>query len=160
MSKPVGRWNDEAHTALLIALLDEVKGGKAVVTKATERLNEMGYNYTYNAVKYYRKALLHIQKLRRTRDVAALNTDGGDDSGASKPATPRKTATPRKRRTPSKKSAKTADDDEDDEESGDVDTKPQVSDTEMESPSKRVKKERTPAGNADDDEEVDVDGEF
>lgn len=58
MSKPVGRWNEEAHTSLLIALLDEVKGGKAVVTKATERLNEMGYNYTYNAVKYYRKALL------------------------------------------------------------------------------------------------------
>lgn len=74
-----------------------------------------------------------------------MNTDGGDDSGASKPATPRKTATPRKRRTPSKKSAKTEDDDEDDEESGDVDTKPHVSDTEMESPSKRVKKERTPA---------------
>ena len=52
MSKPIRGWNDQAHTALLICLLDEVKGGKAVITKATERLNQMGYQYSYDAVKY------------------------------------------------------------------------------------------------------------
>lgn len=53
MSKPARGWNDEAHTALLICLLDEIKGGKPVITKATERLNQMGYQYSYDAVKYY-----------------------------------------------------------------------------------------------------------
>ncbi len=52
MSKPARGWNDQAHTALLIALLDEVKGGKQVITKATERLKEMGYSYSFDAVKY------------------------------------------------------------------------------------------------------------
>ncbi len=87
----------------------------------------------------------HIQKLRKARDTTSLTADGGNDSGASKPATPRKTATPRKRRTPSKKTAKTSDGDEADEELRDIKTERYTSDTDMESPTKKPKKEQTPA---------------
>ena len=86
----------------------------------------------------------HIQKLRKARETPALS-EGGDDSAASKPTTPRKATTPRKRRTPAKKGAKTVENGggDDDDDSGNIKLESYRSDTEMASPAKKVKREQT-----------------
>lgn len=45
------RWDSAAHEALLLCLIDEVKANKAILTNATSRMNEMGFPYSYDAIK-------------------------------------------------------------------------------------------------------------
>ncbi|KAM0463608.1 hypothetical protein ACHAPV_002146 [Trichoderma viride] len=132
-SKPSRGWDAAAHEALLLCVIDEIKGGKAFLTEVTRRMQERGYSYSYDAINQ------HVQKLRKARDtngiVAAADPSAAGVSKAS--ATPRKAAaTPRKRRTLAKKEF-----DEDDEDD-DVKLKLEqaAEDDEMDSPSIRPSK--------------------
>ncbi|RFU80944.1 hypothetical protein TARUN_1229 [Trichoderma arundinaceum] len=131
-NKATRRWDATAHEALLLCVIDEVKGGKAFLTEVTRRMQARGYSYSYDAIKYtflwtnlsrlaIRGPLLtycvyfsqHVQKLRKNRDTAGIVTATEPGTAGSKTSTPRKTATTRKRRTPSKKEIVA--DEEDDE---------------------------------------------
>ncbi|KAL6871147.1 hypothetical protein J3F83DRAFT_734403 [Trichoderma novae-zelandiae] len=89
--KPARGWDATAHEALLLCIIDEVKGGKVFMTEVTKKMQARGYTYSYDAINQ------HVQKLRKNRDTAGIVT--ASEPGA---ATPRKSATPtpRKRRTP------------------------------------------------------------
>ncbi|KAH6610227.1 hypothetical protein Trco_000247 [Trichoderma cornu-damae] len=104
--KPTRGWDAAAHEALLLCVIEEVKGGKAFLTEVTRRMQARGYSYSYDAINQ------HVQKLRKNRDTNGIVTATDPGAGGSKASTPRKTATPRKRRTPSKREA--AADEEDD----------------------------------------------
>lgn len=118
--KPVRGWNAASHEALLLALIDEIKPNKAIVTQVTARMTDAGYSYSYDAIKLLHFQSLsiqlltslfysqHIQKLKKSRDATSSN-----------PSTPKKpikaaegshTASGKKR---AKKTVK-YDDDEDD----------------------------------------------
>lgn len=86
----------------------------------------------------------HIQKLRKSRDTSALN-EGGDCPTGSKQISTGKTATTGKRRSPAKKGAKKVknDGDDDDDDLSNIKLESYKSDTEMESPTKKVKREQT-----------------
>lgn len=83
--KPVRGWNATSHEALLLALLDEIKPNKAILTQVTARMTEAGYSYSYDAIKlYYFHGLpiqlltslsysQHIQKLKKSRDATLGN---------------------------------------------------------------------------------------
>lgn len=51
-SKPARGWDATAHEALLLCVIDEIKGGKAFLTEVTRRMQERGYTYSYDAIKY------------------------------------------------------------------------------------------------------------
>jgi hypothetical protein len=51
-SKPTRGWDAAAHEALLLCVIDEIKGGKAFLTEVTRRMQERGYSYSYDAIKY------------------------------------------------------------------------------------------------------------
>lgn len=51
-SKPTRGWDAAAHEALLLCVIDEIKGGKAFLTEVTRRMQERGYHYSYDAIKY------------------------------------------------------------------------------------------------------------
>ncbi|KAL7795252.1 hypothetical protein V8C37DRAFT_401066 [Trichoderma ceciliae] len=105
-NKPTRGWDAAAHEALLLCVIDEIKGGKAFLTEVTRRMQARGYGYSYDAINQ------HVQKLRKNRDTAGIVTATEPSGGSSKASTPRKTATPRKRRTPSKKEAVAEGDDD------------------------------------------------
>ncbi|KAM0247363.1 hypothetical protein ACHAQJ_009871 [Trichoderma viride] len=107
-SKPIRGWDAAAHEALLLCVIDEIKGGKVFLTEVTRRMQARGYTYSYDAINQ------HVQKLRKNRDTTGIDTavDPAVAASASKTSTPRKTATPRKRRTPAKKEAAAEEDEE------------------------------------------------
>ena len=41
-----------SHEALLMCLIDEVKPNKALLTEVTKRMNDAGWSYSYDAIKY------------------------------------------------------------------------------------------------------------
>ncbi|KAL7822524.1 hypothetical protein V8C26DRAFT_248286 [Trichoderma gracile] len=91
--RPSRGWDATAHEALLLCIIDEVKGGKALMTEVTKKMQARGYTYSYDAINQ------HVQKLRKNRDTAGIVA--ASEPGA---ATPRKSATPtpRKRRSAKK----------------------------------------------------------
>ncbi|KAL7821431.1 hypothetical protein V8C44DRAFT_354067 [Trichoderma aethiopicum] len=98
--KPTRGWDATAHEALLLCIIDEVKGGKAFMTEVTKKMQDRGYTYSYDAINQ------HVQKLRKNRDTAGIVA--ASESGVS---TPRKSATPTPRK---RRSAKKEVDDADD----------------------------------------------
>ncbi|EHK24469.1 uncharacterized protein TRIVIDRAFT_30862 [Trichoderma virens Gv29-8] len=127
-NKPTRGWDAAAHEALLLCVIDEVKGGKAFLTEVTRKMQARGYTYSYDAINQ------HVQKLRKNRDTTGLATTADSGAGSAKGATPRKTATPRKRRTPKKEIV--ADDDDD----MNLKLEEAIEDEEMRSPSIRPSK--------------------
>ncbi|KAL7922980.1 hypothetical protein ACQKWADRAFT_290889 [Trichoderma austrokoningii] len=141
-NKPARGWDATAHEALLLCVIDEIKGGKAFLTEVTRRMQERGYTYSYDAINQ------HVQKLRKARDTNGI-VNAADPSASKAAATPRKAAaTPHKRRTPAKKEI-----DEDDEDD-DIKLKLEQAaddDDEMPSPSIRpLKRARTSLPSFDD----------
>ncbi|KAL6910396.1 hypothetical protein GGI43DRAFT_378372 [Trichoderma evansii] len=130
-NKPTRGWDAAAHEALLLCVIDEIKGGKTFLTEVTRRMQERGYSYSYDAINQ------HVQKLRKNRDTTGIVTAADPSAGASKASpTPRKAAaTPRKRRTPANK-----DIDEDDDMDVKLKLEQAVEDDEMYSPSIRPTK--------------------
>lgn len=53
--KPARGWNATSHEALLLALIDEIKPSKAVITQVTTRMKDAGYTYSYDAIKLFRR---------------------------------------------------------------------------------------------------------
>lgn len=51
-NKPTRGWDAAAHEALLLCVIDEVKGGKAFLTEVTAKMQARGYSYSYDAIKY------------------------------------------------------------------------------------------------------------
>lgn len=51
-NKPTRGWDAAAHEALLLCVIDEVKGGKAFLTEVTRKMQARGYSYSYDAIKY------------------------------------------------------------------------------------------------------------
>lgn len=51
-NKPSRGWDASAHEALLLCVIDEIKGGKAFLTEVTRRMQARGYTYSYDAIKY------------------------------------------------------------------------------------------------------------
>lgn len=51
-NKPTRGWDAAAHEALLLCVIDEVKGGKAFLTEVTRKMQARGYTYSYDAIKY------------------------------------------------------------------------------------------------------------
>lgn len=50
--KPTRGWDATSHEALLLCIIDEVKGGKAFMTEVTKKMQDRGYTYSYDAIKY------------------------------------------------------------------------------------------------------------
>jgi hypothetical protein len=50
--RPSRGWDATAHEALLLCIIDEVKGGKALMTEVTKKMQARGYTYSYDAIKY------------------------------------------------------------------------------------------------------------
>lgn len=48
---PSRGWDASSHEALLFAILDEVKPRKAFLMNVTERMKDMGYSYSFDAIK-------------------------------------------------------------------------------------------------------------
>ncbi|KAF4126452.1 hypothetical protein GMORB2_0188 [Geosmithia morbida] len=153
---PARGWDASSHESLLFAILDEVKPKKAFLMNVTERMKNMGYSYSYDAINQ------HIQKLRRNRD-----TSGIDAAAGGTPGTPRKSynASPtkgKKKATPKKRKSAADDDDDDDEDDDDVDfTKAfkddsGLSDQELQPKSKRTKRTLTPYKNEDIDDDAQI----
>ena len=51
--KPARGWNATSHEALLLALIDEIKPNKAIITQVTTRMSAAGYSYSYDAIKLF-----------------------------------------------------------------------------------------------------------
>lgn len=51
-TKTVRGWDERSHEALLLAILDEVKPNKALLTSVTEKMKAAGWSYSYDAIKY------------------------------------------------------------------------------------------------------------
>lgn len=51
-NKPARGWDAAAHEALLLCVIDEVKGGKPFLTEVTRKMQARGYSYSYDAIKY------------------------------------------------------------------------------------------------------------
>lgn len=64
-SKPSRGWDAAAHEALLLCVIDEIKGGKAFLTEVTRRMQERGYSYSYDAIKYLQAILPHSSLLQQ-----------------------------------------------------------------------------------------------
>lgn len=65
-SKPTRGWDAAAHEALLLCVIDEIKGGKAFLTEVTRRMQARGYSYSYDAIKYLHttfSSLLFLNKV-------------------------------------------------------------------------------------------------
>ncbi|KAM0553876.1 hypothetical protein ACHAPJ_007222 [Fusarium lateritium] len=139
--KPTRGWDATSHEDLLLALLEEIKPSKADLTSVAEKMRNKGYSYSYDAINQ------HVQKLRKNRDTAGIQSAGTE------PATPRKPkATPK--RTPKKKtkSAATAEDDEDvEDEKMKLKMEPDFMDEDMPSPSP-AKRRRTATPKAEPEE--------
>ena len=65
MAEKVARgWNTTSHESLLFAVLEEFKPNKVQITSITDRMQQMGYTFTFNAVKYLALSLafnfLHV----------------------------------------------------------------------------------------------------
>ncbi|KYK55762.1 hypothetical protein DCS_07726 [Drechmeria coniospora] len=174
-SIPVRGWTEKSHEALLLAVLAEVRPNKAVLTQVSSRMQEWGYSYSYDAIKYCRPLSpcplflfiiplgslqaadvppyrsQHIQKLRRGRNMSA---GGGSVTPVKKRAV--KESTSLKRKTPSKGYPK-------EECGGNVDDETNFTEflkkedspdeSEIMPPRKRIKKERDASPVLDEDEE-------
>ncbi|KAK0766921.1 hypothetical protein N5P37_000651 [Trichoderma harzianum] len=139
-NKPTRGWDAAAHEALLLCVIDEVKGGKAFLTEVTRKMQARGYSYSYDAINQ------HVQKLRKNRDTTALTGPTDSGAGSAKTPTPRKSATPRKRRTPKKEMITDEDDDMN------LKLEEAIEDEEMRSPSIRPsKRAKSVASTMDDD---------
>ncbi|POR34159.1 Uncharacterized protein TPAR_05653 [Tolypocladium paradoxum] len=131
---PSRGWDATSHEALLLAFIDEIKPNKAVITLVTERMKEMGYTYSYDAINQ------HVQKLRKNRDVSGIKKAA---SGAATPTktTPAKPTSARKRKAPSKKNAKELTPVDDDDEVKNLKREHSDDDLCVTTPSKKVKNE-------------------
>ncbi|KAM6477773.1 hypothetical protein HDV62DRAFT_394764 [Trichoderma sp. SZMC 28011] len=139
-NKPTRGWDAAAHEALLLCVIDEVKGGKAFLTEVTAKMQARGYSYSYDAINQ------HVQKLRKNRDTTVLGGPTDSGAGSAKTPTPRKSATPRKRRTPKKEMITDEDDDMN------LKLEEAIEDEEMRSPSIRPRKRaKSVASTMDDD---------
>ncbi|QPC62189.1 hypothetical protein HYE67_004420 [Fusarium culmorum] len=101
-------WDAASHEDLLLALLEEMKPNKAILTSVADKMRAKGYTYSFDAINQ------HVQKLRKNRDIAAIQNAGSDTATprkarATAPKTPKRAP---KRKAPAK-SASIADDDED-----------------------------------------------
>ncbi|KAF5232101.1 hypothetical protein FAUST_8904 [Fusarium austroamericanum] len=101
-------WDAASHEDLLLALLEEMKPNKAILTSVADKMRTKGYTYSFDAINQ------HVQKLRKNRDTAAIQNAGSDTATprkarATAPKTPKRAP---KRKAPAK-SASIADDDED-----------------------------------------------
>ncbi|KFA66651.1 hypothetical protein S40285_03053 [Stachybotrys chlorohalonatus IBT 40285] len=93
-------WNPSSHEALLLAFIDEIKPNKAMIQKVTERMTQMGWTYSYDAVNQ------HVQKLKKNRDETSPSDAVPSPAKSGKGSTP---ATPSgRKRTASKKTAKSS----------------------------------------------------
>ncbi|PNY28836.1 Uncharacterized protein TCAP_01245 [Tolypocladium capitatum] len=130
---PSRGWDATSHEALLLAFIDKIKPNKAMVTLVTERMKEMGYTYSYDAINQ------HVQKLRKNRDVSGINKAAGGTTTPTK-TTPSKPTSARKRKTPSRKNAKELTPFDDEEEVKHL-LKRELSDEELEvtTPTKKAK---------------------
>jgi len=151
-SKPTRGWDATSHEDLLLAILEEIKPSRAILTSVADKMREKGYSYSFDAIKcfssfasrisfVYQEAnsslSQHVQKLRKNRDTTAIQNSGAE------PVTPRKprgagasgTKTPAKR-TPKRKAPKSADiaDDEDDLEDMKLQLKMETADEDILSP--------------------------
>ncbi|KAK4067854.1 hypothetical protein Trihar35433_6414 [Trichoderma harzianum] len=143
-NKPTRGWDAAAHEALLLCVIDEVKGGKAFLTEVTAKMQARGYSYSYDAINQ------HVQKLRKNRDTTALTGPTDSGAGSAKTPTPRKSATPRKRRTPKKEMITDEDDDMN------LKLEEAIEDEEMRSPSVRPRKRAKSVASTMDDEMDDL----
>ena len=50
--QPSRGWNAATHEALLLCIIDEVKPSKALFTKVTEKMQALGYTYSFVAILY------------------------------------------------------------------------------------------------------------
>jgi hypothetical protein len=113
------RWDATAHEALLMACIEEIKPSKAFLLQVTERMNNMGFDYTFHGIKYCaipaftsQSSCLymhcpeafancynsqHIQKLRRNRDVSGLEASNSAASTPKKATQADTSATAKKR---------------------------------------------------------------
>ncbi|KAF7559719.1 hypothetical protein G7046_g4429 [Stylonectria norvegica] len=149
-TKPNRGWTADSHEALLLALIDEVKPNKGLITNVTENMRDRGYTYSYDAINQ------HVQKLRRNRDLKGVE-GATTPEGAATP-TPKKAAAPRKRATPAKKAAKTASSLEEDTKSLKREIDSDAEDEEVATPpAKRAKSAPKSTSVADEDEDEDDD---
>lgn len=56
-------WDQASHEALLMALIEEIKPGKPVLTEVTKRMNAAGWPYSYDAIKYNLPRSTHTRTL-------------------------------------------------------------------------------------------------
>ncbi len=59
--KPGRRWDAASHEALLFAMIEEFRPSKDKIIAIVERMNILGYAYTFHGVKY--SAAPHVQCL-------------------------------------------------------------------------------------------------
>ncbi|KPA46695.1 hypothetical protein FLAG1_00271 [Fusarium langsethiae] len=106
--KPARGWDATSHEDLLLALLEEMKPNKAILTSVADKMRDKGYSYSYDAINQ------HVQKLRKNRDTTAIQNSGSETAT---PRKPRVTASKTPKRTPKRKapakSASIAGDEED-----------------------------------------------
>ncbi|KFA78345.1 hypothetical protein S40288_05026 [Stachybotrys chartarum IBT 40288] len=94
-------WNPSSHEALLLAFIDEIKPNKAMIQKVTERMTQMGWTYSYDAVNQ------HVQKLKKNRDDTSPGDAVPSPAKSGKGSTPVTPSSGRKRGA-LKKTAKSA----------------------------------------------------
>ncbi|CEI69797.1 unnamed protein product [Fusarium venenatum] len=108
--KPTRGWDATSHEDLLLALLEEMKPNKAVLTSVADKMRDKGYSYSFDAINQ------HVQKLRKNRDTTGIQNSGSEaatprKSRATAPKTPKRTP---KRKAPTKSASIADDDDEED----------------------------------------------
>ncbi|CAG7556683.1 unnamed protein product [Fusarium equiseti] len=146
-SKPTRGWDATSHEDLLLAILEEIKPSRAILTSVADKMREKGYSYSFDAINQ------HVQKLRKNRDTSAIQNSSAEPTTPRKPrgASASGTKTPAKR-TPKRKAPKSADiaDDEDDLEDMKLQLKMETADEDILSPKslKRAKVEH------DDEDEL------
>lgn len=52
-SKPTRGWDAASHEDLLLAILEEMKPNKAILTSVADKMREKGYSYSFDAIKYF-----------------------------------------------------------------------------------------------------------
>lgn len=46
-------WDAASHEDLLLALLEEMKPNKAILTSVADKMRTKGYTYSFDAIKYF-----------------------------------------------------------------------------------------------------------
>ncbi|RGP66839.1 hypothetical protein FLONG3_8711 [Fusarium longipes] len=108
-SKSARGWNATSHEDLLLALLEEMKPNRAILTNVADKMRTKGYSYSFDAINQ------HVQKLRKNRDTSGIQNCGSETATPRKPraaAAPKAPKRTPKRKAPTK-SASIAEDEDD-----------------------------------------------